>query len=141
MSTKEYLMQAYRIDKQINSKLEQVMALKELACRASMTLSDTKVKGTRPTCRMQEVIVKMVDLENEINSDIDDLVDMKREIASAVSHLPDTNSRIVLELRYLCFFTWDKIADEMGFSRPHVFRLHDKAIKKLKISKDETKCD
>ena len=31
------------------------------------------------------------------------------------------------------------LCKEMGFSRPHVFRLHDKAIKILKISKDETK--
>jgi DNA-directed RNA polymerase specialized sigma subunit len=141
MTGKEYLMQAYQIDRQINSKLEQVMALKELACRASSLLSDTKVKGSKPTCRMQEVVVKMVDLENDINDSIDFLVDLKREISRAIEELPEINLRTVLELRYLCFYSWDKIAEEMGFSRQHVNRLHHKAIKNLKYSKDVTKCD
>ena len=141
MSTKEYLMQAYRIDKQINSKLEQVVALKELACRANFTISDIKVKGSKPTCRMQEVVAKMVDLENEINDDIDALVDLKREIADAITAIGQPSLQVVLELRYLCFFCWEKIADEMGFSMQHVYRLHDKAIKIIKISKEESKCD
>lgn len=139
MTGKEYLMQAYQIDRQINSKLEQVMALKELACRATSLISDTKVKETGPVCRMQEVVVKMVDLENDINDSINFLVDLKREISKAIEELPEVTLRTVLGLRYLCFYSWDRIAEEMGFSRPHVFRLHDKAIKILKISKDETK--
>ena len=88
---------------------------------------------------MQEVVVKMVDLENDINESIDFLVDLKREISKLIEELPEVTLRTVLELRYLCFYSWDRITEEMGFSRPHVFRLHDKAIKMLKISKDETK--
>ena len=40
MTAKEYLSQAYRIDQRINAKLEQVMALRALATKATGTLSD-----------------------------------------------------------------------------------------------------
>ena len=40
MTTKEYLAQAYRINQRINSKLEQIVSLRELATKATSTLSD-----------------------------------------------------------------------------------------------------
>ena len=79
MTAKEYLGQAYRLDQRINSKLEQVMSLRDLATKATSTLSDVAPSGTRNVHRMEDIIVKLVDLENEINSDIDNLVDLKRE--------------------------------------------------------------
>jgi hypothetical protein len=39
MTAKEYLEQAYRLDQRINSKLEQVASLNELASKATSTLT------------------------------------------------------------------------------------------------------
>jgi hypothetical protein len=39
MTTKEYLSQAYRLDQRINSKLEQVESLNELATKVNTTLT------------------------------------------------------------------------------------------------------
>ncbi len=48
LSAKDYLSQAYRIDQRINSKIEQVQSLRELAGKASATLSDVPPsKGNR----------------------------------------------------------------------------------------------
>ena len=41
MTAKEYLSQAYKIDNDINSKLEQVASLRDLATKATSTISDT----------------------------------------------------------------------------------------------------
>ena len=46
MTTKEYLAQAYRIDQRINSKFEQIVSLRELATKATSTLSDTPPSGS-----------------------------------------------------------------------------------------------
>ena len=67
MTVKEYLSQAYRIDQRINSKLEQVASLRALATKATSTLSDTPPSGSRNVQSMENVIVKIIDLENEIN--------------------------------------------------------------------------
>lgn len=131
MTTKEYLGQAYRLDQRINSKLEQVMSLRDLATKATSTLSDVAPSGTRNVHRMEDIIVKIVDLENEINRDIDNLVDLKREMVSVIKAVTDPELQTLLELRYLCFKSWEQIAVEMEYSIQHIFRLHDKSIKEI----------
>ncbi len=141
MNVKQYLSQAYRIDQRINSKLEQIMSLRELATKATSTLNDTPVSGTRNVQSMEGIIAKMVDLETEINQDIDTLVDLKREIVSLIKQIQNTEHHTLLELRYLCFKTWEQIAVDMGYSLQHIFRIHEKALKNVVIPKDESKCD
>jgi DNA-directed RNA polymerase specialized sigma subunit len=128
MTAKEYLSQAYRVDRMITSKLQQVQSLRELATRATSTLSDAPHGGSRNNHRMEDIIAKMIDLENEINSDIDRLVDLKRGIVSAIKAVPDPDHQILLELRYLCFRSWGEIAADMHYSKDYVFELHRKAL-------------
>ena len=40
MTVKEFLNQGYRIDKRINSKLEQIRSLKEMATKATYTFNE-----------------------------------------------------------------------------------------------------
>ena len=110
MIVKDYLSQAYRIDQRINSKIEQVSSLHDLATKATQTLSDMPGSATRNTHRMEDVIIKIIDLENEINTEIDRLVDIKREIMCLINSVPNPEEQTLLELRYLCFKTWEQIA-------------------------------
>ena len=84
MTAKEYLGQAYRLDQRINSKLEQILSLRELTTKATATMSDMPGGGSRNVYKMQDIIGKIVDLENEINADIDHLVDLKREMVAVI---------------------------------------------------------
>ena len=131
MTAKEYLGQAYRLDQCINSKLEQVMSLRDLATKATSTLSDVAPSGTRNVHRMEDIIVKIVDLENEINRDIDNLVDLKRDMVSVIKAVTDPEYQTLLELRFLCFRTWEQIAVDMNYSIQHIYRLYDKALKEI----------
>lgn len=139
MNAKEYLSQAYRIDQRINSKLEQIVSLRELATKATSTLSDTPVSGTRNVQSMECIIAKMIDLEVEINQDIDTLVDLKREIVSLIKQIQNTEYQTLLELRYLCFKTWEQIAVNLGYSVQHTFRIHDMALKTVFITDVQSK--
>ena len=47
MTAKEYLGQAYRLDQRINSKLEQVLSLRDLTTKATATMSDMPGGGSR----------------------------------------------------------------------------------------------
>lgn len=134
MTTKEYLAQAYRIDQRINSKLEQIVSLRELATKATSTLSDTPPSGTRNVHSMEGIIVKMMEIENEINADIDLLIDLKKEIMTIIKSINNPEQQTLLELRYLCFKTWEQIAVDMGYSIQHLFRIHDKVIKNIRTS-------
>lgn len=129
MTAKEYLGQAYRLDQRINSKLEQVLSLRDLTTKATATMSDMPGGGSRNVYKMQDIIAKIIDLENEINADIDQLVDLKREMVATIKSVTDPECQTLLELRFLCFKTWEQIAVEMSYSIQHIYRLRDKALK------------
>ena len=103
MTIKEYLSQAYRIDQRINSKLEQVQSLRELAEKATSTLNDTPCSGTGNKQKIESVVVKIIDLEHEIDEEIDRLVDLKKDIVSLIKRVKNPEYQTLLELRYLCF--------------------------------------
>jgi len=131
MSTKDYLSQAYRIDQRINSKLAQVMSLRDLLGKATGTLSGAPKAATPNPHSMEDTIAKMVDLENEINDDIDALVDLKAEIMRRIKRVENTEYQTILELRYLCFKRWEEIAVDMGYSLRRVYELHDCALEEI----------
>jgi len=128
MNIKTYLNQAYRIDQRINSKLEQVHSLRELASRATATISDDPPKETRNYHRMEDIICKIMDLESEINADIGKLVDLKRKIVELIKAVSNPEYQTILELRYLCFKTWEQIAVDMHYSIHHLYKLHNAAL-------------
>ena len=141
MDAKEYLGQAYRIDHRINSKVEQISALHDLATRANAVLGSEPVSGSRDPQRLQETICKMMDLEKELNDDIDGLVDLKREIMGVIRGVENKEHQTLLEMRYLSFMTWERIAVDMDYSIQHIHRLHRQALEKISVpAKDEMKC-
>ena len=58
----------------------------------------------------------------------------KAEITSKIKRIEKPEYQILLELRYLQFKKWEQIAVEMAYSIQHIFRMHAKALKFIKIS-------
>lgn len=133
MTAKEYLNQAYWLDRRIDSKLEQLSALSDMATKTTSIMSDDVMSHTRNVHSMQDIIVKIVDMKAEINTDIDHLVDLKREIMQVVKAVPNPEHQTLLELRYLCFKSWEDVAQELGYNVRHIYRLHDEAVEQIKI--------
>lgn len=116
MKAKEYLGQAYLLDQRINSQLEQLTALNDLATKCTSTISDMPRNPNRGGSSMADTVVKIVDLQEEINRDVDELVDLKMEIIGVIRSVEKKEYRVLLELRYLCFKSWEDIAAEMNYS-------------------------
>ena len=133
MTVKEYLGQAYRLDQRINSKLEQVASLNELATKCTSTLTGMPRNPNRGTSTMADAVGKIVDLQAEINRDIDRLVDLEREMVSLIKAVDNTGYQTLLELRYLCFKTWEQISVDMGYSIQHIYRLREKAYDEIRV--------
>lgn len=133
MTAKEYLGQAYRLDQRINSKLEQIRSLNELAAKCTSTITGMPKNPSHSTSMMEEAVGKIVDLQAEIDGDIGQLVDLKRDMVSIIKAVQNTEYQTLLELRYLCFKTWEQIAVAMGYNLRHVYRLHDEAVESIKV--------
>ena len=139
MTAKEYLSQAYWLDRRINSKLEQLSALKDMATRTTSVMSDDVVSRTRNVHSMQDVIAKIIDMQAEINGDIDRLVDLKRDIIQVVKAVGNPELQTLLELRYLCFKDWPEIAYEMHCSESNVYKVHSRALQAVRVPKLDSK--
>ena len=133
MTTKEYLSQAFRLDQRINSKLEQIASLNDLATKCTSTLTGMPRNPNRGASTMADAVSKIVDLQAEINCEIDRLISLKRDMVRCIKGIDNTEHQTLLELRYLCFKTWEQIAVDMGYNVRHVYRLHDEAIENLVI--------
>ena len=135
MNAKEYLSQAFRLDQRINSKLEQVSKLRDLSMKASGLRLAERISGTKEHSLMETALVKMIDLEAEINADIDRLVDLKREILAIINSVHPAEYQLVLEMRYLNFMTWEEIADRMSYSWRNVHYVHGKALQRIELNR------
>ena len=131
MNAKKYLEQAYRLDQRIDSKLEQVEALRCLATKSTAIIRSHPGGHGGNDSFMEDAIVKIVDLEKEITAEMERLVDLKREIAGVVDRINDLNLKTLLELRYLCYKRWPEIAKQMHYAESNVFKMHEKALQKV----------
>ena len=133
MTPKEYLNQAYWLDRRIDSKLEQLSALRDTATKTTAVMEGELVSHTRNVHSLQDVIAKIVDMQEEINSDIDALVDLKRDIMRTIKAVDSPEHQTLLELRYLCFKRWEEISVMMNYNLRYLYQLHDDALKKVVI--------
>jgi DNA-directed RNA polymerase specialized sigma subunit len=134
MTAKNYLSQAYWLDKRIDAKLEQLDSLRSLAMKATSALSDMPRGANANPHRTEDVLAKIADMSTDVEREIDRLVDLKRDIGNAIESVDDPDARLLLELRYVNFKTWIDIAATTGFCRRHIYRLHDAALNKIMVS-------
>lgn len=83
---------------------------------------------SKSTSSMTDTINKIIDLQCEINKDIDSLVNLKEEISQVINGVEQTDYRMILEKRYLCFHSWENIANEMFYDLRWLHRLHGRSL-------------
>lgn len=128
MNAQEYFNRAYNLDQRINSKIEQISSLNELATKCTSAITGMPHSPNHGKTTMADTVTKIVALQEEINSDIDSLVDLKREMAGVIKAVKSSEQQVLLELRYLCFKSWEQIAVEMGYSLHHLYKVHRAAL-------------
>ncbi len=128
MNAIEYLSQVYYLDHQVESKLRQIDCLKSLATGVRSGLSDMPGTGAPNVTSMEDTILRIMEAEEELNSQIDALVDKRLEVANMIARVRNTECRVVLEMRYLCFMKWEDISTELGTSRSTVYEKHRRGV-------------
>ncbi len=133
MDAKEYLKLAWKVDQQIDDKIEQINILKELSEKTTAVLSDMPGKSTRNIHSREEVIARMMDSEESLNQEVLKLIEIRENVRAAIAGVENVECRMLLEERYLCYHGWNEIAEDMGYSLDNVYKLHRKALKEINI--------
>ena len=129
MKAKEYLRQAFCLNRRIASDVEEMKELRELAESVTSPQYGERVQ-TSPsyTAPFVRSIEKLVDLEAKIADELDRLVDLKTEIRETIDRVEDADQRMLLRYRYIHFHTWEEIADEMNYGLRWVYIIHGHAL-------------
>ena len=136
MDAKEYLKLAWKVDQQIDDKIEQINILKELSQKTTAVLSGMPGKSTRNVHSREEVITRMMDSEEALNQEVLKLIEIRENVRAAIAGVENVECRMLLEERYLCYHGWNEIAEDMGYSLDNVYKLHRKALKEVYIAPD-----
>lgn len=130
MTTKEYLSQAYRLDDEINTKLESLERLKSIAEKMTSVNSGMPHGSSDPHSK-EDVLIKIADMDAEITADIDRLIDIRADITRTIDKVEDQAQRILLTKRYINHDRWEKIAVDMGYDIRTVHFIHGKALRNV----------
>lgn len=132
MTPKEYLSQAFSIDRKINLDIEKLKEMRSsLYGRAVSYENDGSQHSTSGSNSIESALLKVVEYEEKINAEIDELVNKRLEIEKAIRMVNDEVLQEILTRRYLQFQKWERIAVEMHYSIQWVFKLHGQALSKI----------
>lgn len=132
MSGKEYLREIARMELFIQSKKERLAVLKEMSSSISSPGFDDMPKSpNKGKSRLEETILKYIELENEIKADEENLEHEKLIILEAIGKIEEPEYQTVLISRYFKHQTWDEIANSLFYTKRWIYSLHGRALAKL----------
>lgn len=128
---KAYLSKIRLLDANINSKMNDLHALRTMVTNITSTISPVSVSGCGSQDKLGNAVAKIVDLQNEINQKVDKYVDLKRDAIEVLEKVKDPEQLKVLHKRYFEYKSWERIACEMGYSYRNVLYIHGDALKSV----------
>lgn len=140
MKVQEELQKILLYDAKINSKLEELMVLKSLATKVTSVMEGEAVSRTRNLDTMGDTIAKIADMQDEINNLIDLYVDKKAYFSRIIDSLQNPMQIRVLYGHYFHGKSFQKIADELGYTRRNICYIHGDALVAVEkiIAKDKS---
>ena len=105
---------------------------REMATRATGRTDAMRLSGTPGRSKVEQYVLEMVDVHAELEKEISQLMQYTREAEKLIATLRDERYRSVLQLRYLCGYDWQEIADRLHFSLRWTHKLHGEALQELK---------
>ena len=132
MTTKEWLNRGFKLNKEIEQLRKAKENAENLACNIVSGINGERVQASAQNTN-ENKFIKAADYSLVLYKRINKLLEVQKEIVQAISEIEDTTQRAILTARYINFQKWEEIAEKMNYSYVHILRLHDKALKKIKM--------
>lgn len=132
MNTKKWLNRGWKLNEEINALGEAQRSAFELAISISTGYDQIKVQSGKKN-NSESKWVKYIEYSKKIDDRIDELYKIQQEIFEAIKIVSSSTYRTLLTERYINFKTWERIALDMNYSYMHITRLHEEALKEIKM--------
>ena len=139
LTLRQYLKQAFTIQKNINAEKSRIMYLKEMSVFLGMSFSHDGVKTKHKQDKTADIVVELEECKSEILR----LLSLQREIKRLVNSMPCDKGRLILYEHYVLLKKWPQVAKATDYSESQVYKIHNEALKELEkkmIVNDSTTC-
>ena len=132
-----FLSRAYRLEAQVQSKLQQIERLRSLASKVTSNTANEPVSHTRDVTEMQDAVIRIMEEEEILKNRIKMLMDVKEQIRDVIEHVDDVTLQLILEKRYLLYESIKEIAADLGYTYRWTEKKHKKALQEADRIIDE----
>lgn len=138
MDAQKYLEQVKKLDELIAAKNEERRRLILIAtdCTAKMPDGMPFSSTGMPSRKVENAVLDLITLAEEIDKDITRYKSCREEVLKNLEKLP-AKEYGALHRHYIQYKPWEKVAEEMGYSTYHIWRIHKNG---LKILQDVIEC-
>ena len=138
MRVETYLSQGRMLNQRINYQLKKLGELKSAACSLpAVTIRKDKIQtSTDGDAPFVKALIRVEEMEEKINKEIDRLADLKEEIMGVIGQVDSEELQMILIYRYLEGLTWEEIGDLIYADRSTVKRWHRKAIEQIVLPEE-----
>lgn len=126
---KNYLSQAYYIDKRICALQDEITTLQSRLERC--TASYTMLSGGSAQPTFEYTLDRVMKYREMLNAEVDSLIDKKKDIKKTFELLHDDRQKLVLYKRYINFQTIESIAEDLDITPRQVYKIYKKSLEKL----------
>lgn len=137
MDAKSYLEEIKWTDSRIQNKLAEVQQLRYLAISTTAPIGGEIIQTSKQNDRMGNIVAKIVDMENEINTEIDKFIDMKRERIALIEQIPKQLQYDIIHGHYVQYKSLVDIAKEKDYTYAWILEVHAEALKTVQKLIDE----
>ena len=132
MKEKQYLLQIDYYDKRITNKISELAQWRALASSTGSQTDGERVQ-TSPKDRLSTVVSKIVDLDREIDSLIDEYAEKKQEIIRTIESIKNPNYYDLLFKVYIEHKFLHEAAAEMHYSYTRIRHMHKEALSAVDV--------
>lgn len=129
MEAKAYLEKVSKLDKLIANKLKEIEQWKSIAEGTSISSNADRVQTSVSLHKMEDAVIRIVDLENETREMIDSYIAMKQDVISVIESLSDATLYDILHKRYIQGIPLTEVSIILDLSWESTKRKHKKALR------------
>ena len=131
MTAKEFLRRARAVDRRVDEATERAERIRAKLEAGRMSSVTGMPRGGAKD--WTETADRLIELEQRVNAQVREMVRWKLAAFDAIDAVEEARLREVLELYYIDGFTWEQVAQRMELDPRWVFRLHGKALLRVKV--------
>ena len=131
IEAKNYLLQVERLDSRIDNKLIERQQWRDIAFGITANIGGERVQSSGSQQKMSEAIEKCLDMENEIDSLIDELIETKKKVIDTIEKIYSPTEYKILHMRYIQHISLKEIAIKLNREYSWVTTTHGRALKSV----------